>query len=70
MKGINSFTREGGDQFLVHSQLQSTGYYPSTLLAKLSASDVYESSGGFDIYVDFINTSSNPGFARVSILGD
>ena len=35
--GINSGTREGGNQVLVHSRKAGTGYGTSTLLAKLNS---------------------------------
>ncbi len=66
-KGVNSGTRRGANKVLVHSQISTSGFHPSVLLAELSEGDFYESNGVFDIYVDFISTSSDPGFAKVTV---
>jgi hypothetical protein len=71
--GMNSETKEGGDQVLVSTRTGGVDYAPSNLTAKLNASGVYtinDIGGNGDaltITVNSINTSSTPARAKVSI---
>jgi len=69
--GINSGTVEGGNQVLVHSRAPGNGYETSSLLAKLSTGGTYTIPGNevTTITVNSINTSANPGYAEVTIVG-
>eukprot|EP00814_Leptocylindrus_danicus_P019785 CAMPEP_0116024062 /NCGR_PEP_ID=MMETSP0321-20121206/12060_1 /TAXON_ID=163516 /ORGANISM="Leptocylindrus danicus var. danicus, Strain B650" /LENGTH=591 /DNA_ID=CAMNT_0003495655 /DNA_START=30 /DNA_END=1802 /DNA_ORIENTATION=+ len=64
--GINAGTQEGGDQVLLHRRPAGTGFAESTLVAKLSAGTLYISAPLL-IEVHSIHTSSNPGYAAVTI---
>ncbi|KAI2488977.1 Gametolysin peptidase M11 [Fragilaria crotonensis] len=71
--GINSGTREGGDQVLVATRAPGTGYALSYLQAKLSANGIYTvpnfngSTNMLRIIVNSIVTSTTPARANVSI---
>eukprot|EP00816_Leptocylindrus_hargravesii_P009684 CAMPEP_0196803776 /NCGR_PEP_ID=MMETSP1362-20130617/3256_1 /TAXON_ID=163516 /ORGANISM="Leptocylindrus danicus, Strain CCMP1856" /LENGTH=651 /DNA_ID=CAMNT_0042175603 /DNA_START=64 /DNA_END=2019 /DNA_ORIENTATION=+ len=64
--GINAGTQEGGDQVLLHKRPAGTGFAESTLVTKLSAGTLYISAPLL-IEVHSIHTSSNPGYAAVTI---
>jgi len=70
--GINSETREGGDQVLVHSRGPG-GYVTSDLIAKLNAGGIYTitetGQESTTISILSINTSTSPAIAVVQIDG-
>jgi hypothetical protein len=69
--GINSGTREGQNQVLVHKRQQGTGYATSELMAKLNAGGVYNGivvdGSAVPVSVISINTSGVGGYAQVKI---
>jgi hypothetical protein len=71
--GINSETKEGGNQVLVSTRTSGVYYGASTLRAKLDANRVYtingigETADSVTITVNSIDTSSTPAKANVSI---
>jgi len=63
--GVNSGTKEGGNQVLVHNRPASPMYAESKLKAKLDAADSY-SSAPMSITVNSINLSATPPYADVT----
>jgi hypothetical protein len=69
--GINSGTKEGANQVLVHKRPQGTDYAASELIAKLSVGGSYNGitvdGVVMPVSVSSINTSSAVGYAQVKI---
>jgi len=64
--GINSGTREGKNQVLVHKRPTGGTYGASTLMTKMNTGDTY-TNAPLDIIVNAIDLSTNPVFASVTI---
>jgi len=64
--GINSGTKEGGNQVLVHKRNKGVAYGASDLMAKLNAGGTYFSAP-LPIKVNSINLPTNSGFASITI---
>ena len=71
--GINSGTKEGGNQVTIQERDQGTGYAPSKLIAKLSSGDEHTitdfGSPGRDVVIKVTNidTTANPPKAIVEV---